>query len=379
MKVIIVYIDASFFILKNDRKTIVKYQILFRKIEKNNTRSDKDGDGPHLTDESQKIIIKTYKENQNTYELSLSYLNQIKRQEFHFDKVDENVSEKDIQSIKLFITKGNKLMMLTFNDSTMLALNEELKPNKHNFDIYKANRTFLYSVFLNFFAYVEEDSRIKIINLERLEETYECNLSTSTQNGYIASFLYDAFNQVIYVLLNDSKLLMISFSNKQNECFIIKSHDFKNHLGIMDNSRKGLSLQLIRKDLIIKHKNRLVMIDTTAIDKEISYKAIILPINDNCDKNIVHLRTQPNNYMMLFDDGKYLYLYEVVNPSVKLTSDEETSYFNFKVPVILISLVLIFLYHYFRNKKPTISEDKDKLNEDIMKKLADLGGINEVS
>jgi hypothetical protein len=377
---IYIILDASFFVMKSDKRTIIKYHILFRKLDKDNkTRIDVDYEGGH-TDEAQKIVIKTYKENQNTYELSLSYRNQIKRQEFHFDKVEEYVSDKDIQSVRLYITKGNKLMMLTHVDSTIFALDEQLKPNKYNFDSYnnKVSENFLYSIFLNFIAYVEDNNRIKIISLERSEETYECNLATYSQNGYIANILYDAFNQVIYVLLNDSKLLMISFSNKQNECLVLRSQDFKDHLGVLDNHRKGFSMQLVRKDLIIKHKNRLVFIDTTEIDKVSMFKAKTLAFNEYSEGNIVHLRTQPNNYLMLFNDKNYLYLFEVVNPSVKLTAGEESSYFNFKVPVILISLVLIFLYHFFRNRKQTGFADKDKLNDDIMKKLAEMGGINDV-
>jgi hypothetical protein len=365
-------LDSSFYVLASNKKDLIKYQIFVRKIEKKDEHSNNENEP---IDERQKIVIKTYKENQNNYEISLTYTNQLKKHDFIIEKSEVFTSDKIIKEIKLYITKGNKMIILANEDNSLNILTEELKPNKFKLDSLKYSEDLVFSLFLNFVGYVENANKIVINNIEKQEENYECNLASYVQNGYIANILYDSYNQVIYVLLNDKKLLVISFSNKQNECFVLKTYEFNEELGNNDFSS---IMYLVRKDLIIKSGNRFVFMDTTDIEKGLAYKTVALPFSEanKKEKNLVYLRTQPNNYLMLFNDGVELHLYEVVNPSVKFTSGEDTgSSFNFKVPVILISLVFIFIYHYFKNKKSAGLDDvsKDKMNEDIMKKLASLG------
>jgi hypothetical protein len=310
----------------------------------------------------------------------LNYLNQIKKHEFYIERIGQYTSEKAIESVRLFITKGNRLVLLNV-DTGIIILNDELQLHKFNTNYLTSTKDLVYNIFQNYFAYIDNNAqKIKIVGLEKPDDSFECDLSSYTQNGYVASLIYDSYNQLIYALLNDYKFLMVSFSNAKviNECSILKSQDFKDYINDVKVSPpvRNISLQVVRKDILIKSDNKIIFIDSNEIDKSINFKVINMSKN-SATGQLVHVRTQPNNYLLLYSDNMLLYLYEVVNPSIKLlAAGEDTGYFNFKFPVILISLVIIFLYHYFKNKKSGTVEGGERLNEDLIKKLAELGKMD---
>jgi hypothetical protein len=143
-------------------------------------------------------------------------------------------------------------------------------------------------------------------------------------------------------------------------------------------------MEIIRKDLLIFNQNEVFCFDLEKIESADDFT------EDKFAQKIVSLsKSDSHPKIQKISIGKYPYghcflsntqyntisQYDLIYPTAKLKGKEEFNW-NFKVPLIFIALIILFFYHYFKNKKSAEVENMGKSKEDIFEELKKYGVLD---
>ena len=79
------------------------------------------------------------------------------------------------------------------------------------------------------------------------------------------------------------------------------------------------------------------------------------------------------NYMIMKENKNKLLLYYIPNVNSKIKGNEEIS-FNFKIPIIIVALVIIFFVNYIKKKNEKDEFEKRKLKNQVIEEIRKYGG-----
>ena len=104
---------------------------------------------------------------------------------------------------------------------------------------------------------------------------------------------------------------------------------------------------------------------------------IKLELDENKKHNFPKIIKSFSEYFMIVQESEKNFLFYYI-PSInnKISGDEQIR-FNFKIPVIIISLVLIFIYNYIKKKKEKDYYQQKKYKGEILEQLRKLSNNNE--
>jgi hypothetical protein len=159
-------------------------------------------------------------------------------------------------------------------------------------------------------------------------------------------------------------------------------------------------MTLLRRDLMIANSkdNTIYFINLEDIEfgnenkKEIIYRSVNLDqfknkfdfvdfkhnVNfkcENCVNKIDILKCHSGYNILMRRNDKEILLFTVANVVGKLKGKEEIG-FNFKIPIIFVALVIIFLYHYFKNR--INPGNPEEYSEEVMRELKKRGAFDKV-
>jgi hypothetical protein len=423
------------YILNEDQTCLTKMKLTLKKIETVLTKETeietefKGNVGEHINySEGEKISIRTYKEGINafdtmSYEVSLIYKNSLKK--FNWNLIEENkfclnnnnvtfpIDEK-IVNVFPHINKGVKSINLILRKNIFI-LDEDLSL-KSNFT--KVDNLFTnFQLFQNFMSYSTK-KEIYISYTENINiPVLICDLKIFTKFADINNFIFDPYTHLIYALINDGELLVIT-----PRIYGLATRDQDNHCSIQNilklpvSISGKLSMEIIKKSLVIANnlEDELYVIDLNEINIEnnsdgggsggtnnnnnnsVEFNKINLSdyhthskneienlprktSTSTCINKLTFLKNHGGANILIRKDDYTILLFDIIDPTSKLKGGEDFS-FNFKIPIIFIALIILFFYHYFKNKSNS-SEKKtpdDEYTNEIYQKLREYGAFENV-
>ena len=110
-----------------------------------------------------------------------------------------------------------------------------------------------------------------------------------------------------------------------------------------------------------KVKRQIIHVDEIGVENEAELKLI---------------KTSLEHFLMMKNSmSNKLLLYHIPNINSKIKGSEEVG-FNFKIPIIFIALVIIFIVNYYKKKKNVKEEDSEFLKKQVLDELKRYGGVN---
>jgi hypothetical protein len=297
------------------------------------------------------------------YDFSLNYKNSLEKFNWNIEYLEVYKSNFTIDNIKPYVYKGAKVLFIS-SGNNITVLNDNLNLSNMNIDVgfdishgfFLINKNYGYMI----------DKNIKVSSFEH-NEIHECKLEKNLTSP-IAKFIYDSYNHFVYAILENGNLVLINLF-QDDQCVITRKYD----IGLKIETIDDIKLEIIRKDFIIKYRNILYFIEITDIENNFYFKKI--EIEDNCNNKgiydkMITLKTLPNNYYLLFKNCDSLLLYEIVSVSSKIKGSEDYS-FNFKIPVLFIAIIVIFLYQFYK-KRINNTAEKENIKEDLLNKIKEM-------
>lgn len=338
-------------------------------------------------------------------------------------------NEEYFSSVKSYFSKGNKGLTIetekyifyindnetTDDENRTDGINNNLKGVllKNNISIRKYF-SFLGFVCINYKNYKESTIEIRSITNNALYNKISLLIDIGRKNK-ILSFHFDQINNIFYILSNELKLYIVSprivsREDSSKNSYVIqgiiclynkftkKDQILLDEMNLNDNNNP--SILIIRRDLIIKVKDYIIFIDITQISladelNTLNYELFpfsIYKINSYIGNTLVlsnlsdilYLKTPIGNYLLIegslynksHDHSYRIILFFQYHHHNSSFIGEENLSFNFKIPVILIALVILIIYHLFI-KKPDGGNipDEGNLKEELIKELKNFGAF----
>ena len=244
------------------------------------------------------------------------------------------------------------------------------------------------------------------------------------KNIKIKGFIYDQFTNLLYIVTSDFNLLFIipkivsreektknSYSvaykiNLIDDILIKKSNVNKSKFNLIKEIDNDISIQIIKKDLIVKVDDILFLIDLEQAaaannNNNNSYEGNIKDVNTNYIllnkhnnnnneyflnnfNNLIYLKNQNSLYLTTIsnvklnkNEYKAIVFYDVVVKNKNIVGGNNFD-FNFKIPVIFIALVILVIYHvFYKNKNNKQHLDDDKVKDELIKELTKHNAFND--
>ena len=372
--------ENEIFLISKNRTNLYKYKLKIRKdISDNFTKSSNNN-----------ILVKSYidefnKNPHNIYNLSYSYIYSLKKLFFILTQRGNifyfnNTNEKII-STQTVMTKGLKYIVIYSNLGYIYKLKvwDMLIENKEDFTLFKNKTPYLFSTFA-FYTNDNNDS-LSIYNIKNSSNLLS-NCYFKTKNEKIINLFYDSLLRILIIATNNSNLYFAFPSIykvvKQEECI------FEYFTEISISVKNNIYLNIIRRILYISNKEKeMEIIDLNDLD---FHKINIL--NNKIRKNIIDIgedkneslikepkfiKTGNEQYMIMKENQNKLLLYHIPNINSKIKGSEEIS-FNFKIPIIIVALVIIFVVNYIKKKNEKDEFEKRKLKNQVIEEIRKYGG-----
>ena len=372
--------ENEIFLISKNRTNLYKYKLKIRKdISDNFTKSSNNN-----------ILVKSYidefnKNPHNIYNLSYSYIYSLKKLFFILTQRGNifyfnNTNEKII-STQTVMTKGLKYIVIYSNLGYIYKLKvwDMLIENKEDFTLFKNKTPYLFSTFA-FYTNDNNDS-LSIYNIKNSSNLLS-NCYFKTKNEKIINLFYDSLLRILIIATNNSNLYFAFPSIykvvKKEECI------FEYFTEISISVKNNIYLNIIRRILYISNKEKeMEIIDLNDLD---FHKINIL--NNKIRKNIIDIgedkneslikepkfiKTGNEQYMIMKENKNKLLLYHIPNINSKIKGSEEIS-FNFKIPIIIVALVIIFVVNYIKKKNEKDEFEKRKLKNQVIEEIRKYGG-----
>ena len=367
--------ETDFYLLNKERNQIQKISIQLHKYIN------------QTSDNGDKITIRTFQEingkkENMIYDLYYNYnktLSQIKFEinEKEFFNLKEN---ETILNINPVITKGTKtLNVFTSKHIAYRLKNDDLSiKSVEKFTIPKEDKDILF--FNNYISYKTNETSMGIFHLSNSTSPLsQCEIE---ENSEIESYFFDSTMHLLFILFSNGKIYY-TFSNS----YVHQSKQCKvNYLTTISiKSTKGFYIKMMRRDLIISNKaDTLEFLNFEDIEWGNSetfnkVKRQIIHVDEIGVENEAELKlikTSLEHFLMMKNSmSNKLLLYHIPNINSKIKGNEEVG-FNFKIPIIFIALVIIFLVNYYKKKKNVKEEDSEFLKKQVLDELKRYGGVN---
>lgn len=354
--------------------------------------------------EEDRVTLRTFKDNSPGYDVYLNYNRNLKKNKWLLDEIFNYSINEKIENMITSISKGKKMLFTFLSNGTISILDDELK-TKHVFNGIYDNAQDIESpqIFQNFMTFINKKQEIIFTKVNSPNKNLlSCNLeswkifnSTNYFNPKINNFIFDTFSHLIYLILDDGNFLILSphitgmssSNQKENICSLLK-------IKKLDYNFSGMktSMEIFRKDLIIKANDKIIAIDINDFESIQDFSNIELSLNyisleefsgnskkiilsENLPSNVVTCKYVNGYYILIRNSDFSFFVFQSVYPSSKIKGTEDFN-FNFKIPIIFIALIIIFFYHYFKNKKSATEGELNKNREEIIKQLKNYGAFD---
>ena len=192
---------------------------------------------------------------------------------------------------------------------------------------------------------------------------------------------YDGILRILIVATNNSKLYFAFpslYINMKQDCF------YEYFTDISINVKHGIYIEISRRVLYLSNKEKeMEIIDLNDLDFHkisfLSNKIRKKKIEIGEDKNELlikepkFIKTGNEQYMIMKENKNKLLLYYIPNVNSKIKGNEEIS-FNFKIPIIIVALVIIFIVNYMKKKNEKDEFEKRKLKNQVIEEIRKYGG-----
>ena len=367
--------ETDFYLLNKERNQIQKISIQLHKYIN------------QTSDNGDKITIRTFQEingkkENMIYDLYYNYNKTLSQIKFELNEKEIfNLKENEtILNINPVITKGTKtLNVFTSKHIAYRLKNDDLSiKSVEKFTIPKEDKDILF--FNNYISYKTNETSMGIFHLSNSTSPLsQCEIE---ENSEIESYFFDSTMHLLFILFSNGKIYY-TFSNS----YVHQSKQCKvNYLTTISiKSTKGFYIKMMRRDLIIsnkadtleflnfediewgnsetfnKVKRQIIHVDEIGVDNEAELKLI---------------KTSLEHFLMMKNSmSNKLLLYHIPNINSKIKGNEEVG-FNFKIPIIFIALVIIFIVNYYKKKKNVKEEDSEFLKKQVLDELKRYGGVN---
>ena len=431
----------------NNDYSVVKYSIeinskkLFNKSE---NESDECSSKSAYECKGNSLLVNTFKENNNQYELNFHYnknklryvyslrvigiviINKseseansiVEKYHKHENKTNDNLQitklsldESDaLLDIKVYLSKGKRYLIIE-SKKAFNFIKDFSFHLKEQFTKTVTNQTVKdFTAFLGFFALFYKNNNENQMEIRNFNDPQRLSLLiTLKDDEVIESFCFDQFNNLFYLLTAKFNLYIISPKIVSRDIFEKNSYEILKVFDLKDKYKESLSkiskvnkfsMEVIRKDLVINLNSDFIFISLEDFSnsnsnsdemkdinfKDIPSKIFNLSFYNNCNKieayYMTYTKTPTGNYLLLNtvkDDSQHSLLFYEVQKSNSSLIGEESFSFNFKIPVILISLIILVIYHFVTKKKDNQLEDEDKktVRDELLKELRSQGAFKQ--
>ena len=367
--------ETDFYLLNKGRNQIQKISIQLHKYIN------------QTSDNGDKITIRTFQEingkkENMIYDLYYNYNKTLSQIKFEINEKDFfNLKENEtILNINPVITKGTKtLNVFTSKHIAYRLKNDDLSiKSVEKFTIPKEDKDILF--FNNYISYKTNETSMGIFHLSNSTSPLsQCEIE---ENSEIESYFFDSTMHLLFILFSNGKIYY-TFSNS----YVHQSKQCKvNYLTTISiKSTKGFYIKMMRRDLIISNKaDTLEFLNFEDIEWGNSetfnkVKRQIIHVDEIGVENEAELKlikTSLEHFLMMKNSmSNKLLLYHIPNINSKIKGSEEVG-FNFKIPIIFIALVIIFIVNYYKKKKNVKEEDSEFLKKQVLDELKRYGGVN---
>ena len=366
--------ETDFYLLNKDRNQIQKISI---QLHKYINETSNNGD---------KITIRTFQEingkkENMIYDLYYNYNKTLSQIKFEINEREIfNLKENEtILNINPVITKGTKtLNIFTSKHIAYRLKNDDLSiKSVEKFNIPKEDKDILF--FNNYISYKTNETSMGIFHLSNSTSPLsQCEIE---ENSEIESFYFDSTMHLLFILFSNGKIYY-TFSNS----YVHQSKQCKvNYLtNINIKSTKGFYIKMMRRDLIISNKaDTLEFLNFEDIEwgnsdtfnkvKRQTIHMDEISIENEAEPKLI--KTSLEHFLMMKNsNSNKILLYHIPNINSKIKGSEEVG-FNFKIPIIFIALILIFIVNYYKKKKSVKEEDSEFLKKQVLDELKRYGGV----
>ena len=367
--------ETDFYLLNKDRNQIQKISI---QLHKYINETSNNGD---------KITIRTFQEingkkENMIYDLYYNYNKTLSQIKFEINEREIfNLKENEtILNINPVTTKGTKtLNIFTSKHIAYRLKNDDLSiKSVEKFNIPKEDKDILF--FNNYISYKTNETSMGIFHLSNSTSPLsQCEIE---ENSEIESFYFDSTMHLLFILFSNGKIYY-TFSNS----YVHQSKQCKvNYLtNINIKSTKGFYIKMMRRDLIISNKaDTLEFLNFEDIEwgnsdtfnkvKRQTIHMDEISIENEAEPKLI--KTSLEHFLMMKNsNSNKILLYHIPNINSKIKGSEEVG-FNFKIPIIFIALVIIFIVNYYKKKKNVKEEDSEFLKKQVLDELKRYGGVN---
>ncbi len=369
--------EVEIFIISKNKTNLFKYRLKIRKDI---------GDNYNKTEN---ILVKSYIDEfsqvpHNVYNLSYSYLNSIKKLRFNLTLKKKffqfNNSNEEIISTQTIMMKGLKYIIIYSNLGNIYKLKtwDMLIEKKQNIKIENTTIPFLYYTFA-FFLNKEKDS-LSIYHIHNTSNLLSKCIFKNEKEEIINMF-YDGLLRILIVATTNSKLYFAFpslYINMKQDCF------YEYFTDISINVKRGIFIEISRRVLYLSNKEKeMEIIDLNDLDfHKISFlnnkiRKRKIEIGEDKKEFLIKepkfIKTGNEQYMIMQDNKNKLLLYYIPNVNSKIKGNEEIS-FNFKIPIIIVALVIIFFVNYIKKKNEKDEFEKRKLKNQVIEEIKKYGG-----
>ena len=369
--------EVEIFIISKNKTNLFKYRLKIRK------------DIGEIYNKTKNILVKSYIDElsqvpHNVYNLSYNYLNSIEKLRFNLTLKKKyfqfNNSNEEIVSTQTVMMKGLKYIIIYSNLGNIYKLKtwDMLIEKKQNIKFENNSIPFLFYTFA-FFLNKQKDS-LSIYHIHNTSNLIsKCFFKDEKEK--IINLFYDGLLRILIVATNNSKLYFAFpslYINMKQDCF------YEYFTDISINVKNGIYIEITRRILFISNKEKeMEIIDLNDLDFHkisfLSNKIRKKKIEIGEDKNELlikepkFIKTGNEQYMIMKDKKNKLLLYYIPNVNSKIKGNEEIS-FNFKIPIIIVALVIIFFVNYIKKKNEKDEFEKRKLKNQVIEEIRKYGG-----